>query len=543
MVDVRTQSLTSNRYHYLRAVIVAACTSIILFVFYSRSNDFPASYHPDEPSKIDQILTGKRNFNHPQLLLTVTSVVQRIVPDSRNPDSLLSIGRQVSAGMAALAAFCSMLIGYSHRRWVGLAICGLLIGLCPPVFTCAHFFKEDASLLAGMSVCLLGARMLILGTSLWPAIVASILLGVGVGLAASAKYVGLAAALPAIVACILAGNGPALRLRQPVSRPDWSWRTSLARLSIVSLAAVAVFILANPFAFDSYWPPRLSFEASQRFVSEVRHGLGGEKGLALPVPNLFLAFKAVESTLPHFLVFGVLALAYSLFKRSISKTSILYATFLASFALILAFNSIPFARYALPITFLLSVFGAISIATVYDDMWRRDRTFLRWSATVFVFLFTSIQCVMCLQIEDQFRNDSRQSLRQWVMENVPIDSIIVADAYTHLGSPDGDKKRFPNSTRLPMVMRSKQFASDFTDDLATLRQSGVSFVAVSSLTYDRLYVDGVFGKDGSNDLWASRKQFYDALFLEGNLIWHYVPEPRTDGFVSPELRLYDIRGK
>ena len=42
------------------------------FVLFTRHNDFPYSYHPDESGKTGQVIKGSRNYHHPLLLLSLT---------------------------------------------------------------------------------------------------------------------------------------------------------------------------------------------------------------------------------------------------------------------------------------------------------------------------------------------------------------------------------------------------------------------------------------------------------------------------------------
>src|SRR4051794_29688252 len=46
-------------------------------VLYTRANTFAYYYHPDEEGKAKQATLGSRNFNHPQMLLEVSSVAIR----------------------------------------------------------------------------------------------------------------------------------------------------------------------------------------------------------------------------------------------------------------------------------------------------------------------------------------------------------------------------------------------------------------------------------------------------------------------------------
>src|ERR1700723_500246 len=71
------------------------------FFLNTRHNSFPYGFHPDEPSKADQILSGYRNFLHPQLML---EVAQHALNWSRTPRDIqgaTELGREVSAVFAA----------------------------------------------------------------------------------------------------------------------------------------------------------------------------------------------------------------------------------------------------------------------------------------------------------------------------------------------------------------------------------------------------------------------------------------------------------
>jgi len=54
--------------------VIAYCTLVWLGCFhvYRLHNTFPIGYHPDEISKLSQIIQDFRNFNHPLLLLEST---------------------------------------------------------------------------------------------------------------------------------------------------------------------------------------------------------------------------------------------------------------------------------------------------------------------------------------------------------------------------------------------------------------------------------------------------------------------------------------
>jgi hypothetical protein len=48
-----------------RPVVLAATFFLLGLALFTRDNAFPFQYHPDEHSKVRQILDGSRNLRHP----------------------------------------------------------------------------------------------------------------------------------------------------------------------------------------------------------------------------------------------------------------------------------------------------------------------------------------------------------------------------------------------------------------------------------------------------------------------------------------------
>src|SRR5215207_2221696 len=74
---------------------------------FTRHNDFPFYYHPDEPGKVGQLTKNKRNLHHPLLMLTMTDLARRTVlwgEAKKDPQAVAVVGRWMTAAAAALAA-------------------------------------------------------------------------------------------------------------------------------------------------------------------------------------------------------------------------------------------------------------------------------------------------------------------------------------------------------------------------------------------------------------------------------------------------------
>jgi hypothetical protein len=160
-------SNTENR-HRRRLLVVAPFALALLLAsaslwMFTRNNDFPLDYHPDEPGKVAQLMHPAqiRNFNHPLLMLEAANVV-RIGLGVHNDERAIAIaGRWTSAALAAIAVFALAIAGYFCAGYQGLLMCGAMAALCPALDVYAHFFKEDTALLAGLAVALAGAGRLV----------------------------------------------------------------------------------------------------------------------------------------------------------------------------------------------------------------------------------------------------------------------------------------------------------------------------------------------------------------------------------------------
>ncbi len=63
----------------------ALLAGVVMFALGVFHNDFPCEYHPDEPSKVAQLLDGTRNYHHPPLMLTLADAAARVGGVAREP--------------------------------------------------------------------------------------------------------------------------------------------------------------------------------------------------------------------------------------------------------------------------------------------------------------------------------------------------------------------------------------------------------------------------------------------------------------------------
>lgn len=534
----------------LIALICSAAISGVSYSLFTRNNDFPITYHPDEWSKVDQIASQRqpRNLNHPLLMLEAANVLRGWSDVSLRDDLAVAIvGRNTSALLASIGVFCFGMAGFVLFRLVGLAIVGTTLALCPPLLVYAHYFKEDASLIGGIGVAVLGATLVLTARQCWTQALSAIVLGIGCAAAASGKYVGAAVIAPALLAVFIAHI------------PRW-WAVPI-RIVVFLVVAAVTFVAINARAFDDPWTLTLKPYAQYSFEEEFEHGTTSHDGVRLTTPGLFCIRIAASEVMPHLWIgfaLSIAAIVFAAIARSRSKrlpvesfsssesttpfrvsirTMAVLLGFLATFALVLSFNAIPFARYALPITvlsyFLIACVICVAIGALQFSM-RARVLVVCLSLAVIVFM----QGRRCLQYDRQFADDSRQRLRDWVALNLPRGSTIIADSFAQL-SARGDRHRFPNQPRLNVYVRGFGHAAS-AGPLHRLAASGIRYVVVAEPNYQRFFAPGVEAVEGTEQRLEAMRAFYMDLFARGTLLWSSKPSPANNAYVDPELAIYDI---
>ena len=182
--------MPSFRAFFSRQPVLLALWAAVLFALcfglYRRHHDFPYYYHPDEPGKVDQVLSGKWNFHHPMLLLATARAAVQLGRRAATEQAVVETGRSVSAGFMALAVVALSLTAYLWRGWIPAVIAGAALGLDHQFYELAHYMKEDSALMAGLALAFLAA----LFYAQAPSTRRAALLGAGCALAIAGKYLG-----------------------------------------------------------------------------------------------------------------------------------------------------------------------------------------------------------------------------------------------------------------------------------------------------------------------------------------------------------------
>ena len=396
----------------------------------------------------------------------------------------------------------------------------------------AHYLKEDATLAGGLGVATLGVGLVLTTRRALPQLGAAIVLGLGCAMAASGKYIGAAAAAPALLAVVVA----------PLAR-WWQWPI---RVGAFALVAVVAAVAINARAFEDPFHLTLKQEVVPQFDWEYHHGTTGHSGIALPVPNAFDVRVALSETMPHLLAMATIGaiawLAVTLRARRwpLSRLAIVLALLPVTFAIVLSHNTIPFERYALPLTFFAYVLAALTMSAGVVAIGRTHRR-----ASVAIAATTAIVVVLaqgrrCLDFDRRFADDSRERLREWLATNATPGALVVSDWFSDLYN-DGDPCRFPNQADVTVRVINRGYASEAGGSVDQLARRGVTYVVAVGSSYSRFLVDGIQPiEPGEADWLRETQHFYLDLFARGQLVWSNLPNPVANGYVDPEIRVYRI---
>ncbi|MCB1236415.1 MAG: hypothetical protein KDM91_15215 [Verrucomicrobiae bacterium] len=166
----------------------------------TRSNEFHFQQHPDEISKIEQILENRRNLHHPLLMINAVDLAAKLrasvtprrydvkywVQRRLTPQQVVEMGRMFSALCTTLGIFlAAAAFVVTGRPWAGVGAAALMAPNYSIVLA-AHFFKEDAALCLGLGAYLFTWSLF----SAHPTRRRAILTGVATALLLSGKWAG-----------------------------------------------------------------------------------------------------------------------------------------------------------------------------------------------------------------------------------------------------------------------------------------------------------------------------------------------------------------
>ena len=465
----------------------------------TRENDFPYYYHPDEFKKVDQVLTGQRNFNHPLLLLSSTEAVWKVTGGTRERQRVVELGRWVSAVLTSVGTVGFFLAGWWWRGALAGVVTGILLTLHHQVFELAHYMKEDSGLYCGAGL----VAMSLVGFWRKPGEIWALVLGASVGCAFSGKYLGVILILPALVLIRVVEHPRKGRL-----------------LAGLFLGLVGVFLVIN-YRLLVDWG---IFQKS--FGKEMDWAISGQSEVTRRVPHSVYLSLFVANTTP--VVWGFLGFFLMDQWRGWGKKEILGGMFLGlvvGWMVVLSFSPKTNDRYFLPVTGLIYLLGGVGAGSL-----ARARGVVIWG--IFLVVGSLWEGWGTMGYWKSFRVDDRADLVAWMRLNIPLGATIGYD--TRVGLPD--PQIYGDVDPLGQRLIHKTFVADLGTE-EEMRAKGIDYVVISESTYGRFFLESLRTKRADDGTFERRRKFYEGL-KKREAVWE---RDRGRGvYLHPGLEVYEL---
>ena len=475
----------------------------------TRQNAFPFFYHPDEPDKVDQLITGKWNFHHPLLMLGSAEVAKRVLDLPNREQTLVVLGRWCSAVFAAGGVLAFALLAWRLRGWLGFWTVGLLLTTQHQIFELAHYFKEDTALFFTIAFVFLALQI----HHRRPSAGSALFAGVACGLCLSAKYLGAVLLIPAII--ILA----AAQRRKYAGAIQWLW-FALAFITIAAAVNFPIFVHVNIFTH--------SFGRETTLVAHGERGYAGGQFAILEYLGMF-----AKNTTP--VVWVLLAVELLVLrKRGGDVFDWTMAIFPFAFMVLLSCSTKTNDRYFLPATagfYFLAGLGALDVHELCPVNWAA--WILPSQLAVLALLINGCYLIPYLR---GFAHDDRSEMLAWIRSNVPADAIIAGEDRADLPSPQR-KERLTVQPLLPQRIVETKYAADLGPNPSALAAQGIGYIVICESDY------GVFIRKAAATHLApalqQKRAFYETLFHDYQPVWQ-----RQRGaagiYLHPGLQVYRL---
>jgi len=487
--------------------------------FYGLDFGLPASFHPDEASKVrvlnrmwlDETM-NPRYFLHPSLLLYLTYFLNSTIyllglgGEEWVSTALLS-GRMVSAIAGTASLYFVFLVGKRLYSSSAGLIAAAVLAVLPLHVTCSRYLKEDALLVAFTLACIAALLKAVQEDKKGYLLFAGLL----AGLSASSKYSGL-------LSVIIVASAPWLR------SGGWKPDVSYIGITIVALLLFPLgFLLGTPYAYFDYsgWMRGVRYEKS--------HMLRGHT-VSIDAWSQYWMYHYSRSIIPgmSFLTtcFAAFAVGLLLWRRKIEDL------FLVSLVLLFYLpaewvRTKPAPqpeRYILPcLPFLAIAVGEairlISRMKFFADFRMKTLGFCLLAGLVIFF-----PAKRSLELASEIKNDTRDTMAQWMMENIPHGTEILVDWWPYA-------PQFTEGTFAITQMERSNIISQFY--INRLRQNEQDYLMVSSLFYDRF-----FSQPKTS---AVSRELIRELFRRVPIVKEFKPEHGMYGFHNPTITLFSLK--
>jgi len=473
----------------------------------TRENRFPFFYHPDEPDKVDQLITGKWNFHHPLLMLGTVELAKQALGVPDHEQTLVVLGRWCSSIFAAGGVLCFALLGWRVRGWSGFWLVGLLLLTQHQVFELAHYFKEDSTLFFAVGLAFLAVHVY----DRRPGWAAALFAGAACGLCLSAKYLGVVMLIPAAVIIVAAQR------KKRASGAQWAWFAA-------GFIAVAAGVNSPIFTHLDIFTHSFGRETDL-----VAHGERGYTGGQVAIFEYLRIF--VIDTSPAVWLLIIAELIYQ--RKHGGVFGWMMAIFPFAFMLLLSCSTKTNDRYFLPATagfHYLAALGVVDLPALLPPKWAA-----RAKPWLVAGLALLVNGLLLAPYITAFAHDDRSEMLDWIRANVPPTAVIAGEDRADL-PVERRPERLAVQPLLPQRVIETKYAADLGATPSVLAGQGIGYIVISESDYGIFFRKAATGHL-SPEL-QKKRAFYETLFKDYQPVWE---RARGTGiYLHPGLRVYRL---
>jgi hypothetical protein len=489
--------------------VLMVAVFLIGMIWFTHGNRYPSFYDAEEQVRATQEIAKDWDLHRALLTAVTTKVVKKALQVPDDVQSVVEIGRTVSAFFAVVSIVALCLTVYFLESATAAVLLSVLLLCQHQLFAIAHRMTEGSSLLFGASLTLLAIVLLEQKAT----VPRSLFLGISVALAVSAKYIGVLLIIPALIAILRSGGG----------------QFRLNRVVEFALGILFAFLVVNFYAVTEL---RLTAtDVLQDLAMAFANTPEGFRGL---VRGTYWLDLWRNTTPAIWIMIGVSLWLLWVRRHKLRMSEIFLGLIPLVYFLLLLFAPSGDLRF-LPMIGLTYAFAVVGVASMTECLATVREEVRGWLLPV----LTGV-CLAACFLEflrgypyfAAFSRDERMEMLDWIDGNVEPGSKILADPAVLLPKLLAQSTQKHSFVLGDDLARFKKAQSD-VDQIAA---AGVDYIVASPADYK-----GVFSGSGSvatvNDraLNAAR-QFYTELFKHGTLIWKREPGPVS--FLQPGLEIY-----
>ncbi len=491
--------------------VLMAAVFLIGMIWFTHGNRYPSFYDADEQIRATQEIGKDWDLHRPLLSAVTTKVVKKALHVPDDIQSVVEIGRAVSAFFAVGSIVALCLTVYFLESATAAALLSVLLLCQHQLFALAHRMTEGSSLLFGASLTLLAIVLLEQKAT----VLRSLFLGIGVAFAVSAKYIGALLIIPALVAVLRSGGGQ-FRLNRVVEFALGLLFTIL----IVNFYAVTELRLT---AIDVLQDLGMAFASAPE----------GFRGL---VHGTYWLDLWHNTTPAIWIMIGVSLWLFWVRRHKLRMSEIFLGLIPLVYFLLLLFAPSGDLRF-LPMIGLTYAFAVVGVASMTECLATVREEVRGWLLPV----LTGVCLAACFfeflrgyPYYTAFNQDERMEMLDWIDGNVEPGSKILADPAVLLPKLLAQSKQKHSFAIGNDLAKFKEDHSEIDQVAAT----GVDYIVASPADYSAVFSQSGSAAMANDQSLIAAKRFYSELFKRGTLVWKREPGPVP--FLQPGLEIYHL---